>query len=371
MNGQMSSGVDLPGFEGQPQSSSRMLVIAVAIFILLMLVGGMVYYYMGKQSPDVTLYQLQASTTSPDIGGGGLIYSISQNAIAFPLSERVTAVLVQNGQSVKKGQQLLQLDQGQLNSSIQTLQANVAAAQTRLQQAQALGIPSGIISAEAELSAATASYNAAAAQLNNNFIQSGALVATADGVVTEIDISPGQIFQANTPLMVIQDETTLIVHAKIPVTYYGQVTAGQAAVITVAAIPNLNIAGKVMTVIPVSDPQTDTFEVWVQFDNNNANTRKLTPGMTAFVRLQTAKKGFVVPRLGIVDIDSAYPYVFVVDNTNTAHQQAVHVGARTEQAAVVDNGLKQDDRVVVVGQDQVSNDQSVRVKRVEKEPVTL
>ncbi|HLZ56612.1 MAG TPA: efflux RND transporter periplasmic adaptor subunit [Ktedonosporobacter sp.] len=373
-NGQMP-----PGFDGPVAPSggggNRVLMIAGSIFCLLLILGGVAYYMIGKSAPDATLYQLQTQATGQDIGGGGLIYSLQQYAITFSQSERVTGLMVKNGDAVHKGDKLIQLDATQLNISINQAQQLVTAAQTRLQQAQAVGQPSAIIAANADYATAVANYNALLQQMNGNYIRDGALLAIADGVVTETDISPGQIFQPNTPLMVVQDETKLVVHAKIPVTYYGQVQLQQPAVITTSAIPNLNISGQVTSIVPVTDPQTDTFEVWVQFDNNSANTRHLTPGMSAFVRLQTPQKKAavpvpVVPRLAVMDIDN-HPSVFVVRSDSRAHLTPVHISGRDVNSVFVDQGLAIGDKVVLVGAYQFKDNELVHVQKIETEPATL
>ncbi|HLZ63371.1 MAG TPA: efflux RND transporter periplasmic adaptor subunit [Ktedonosporobacter sp.] len=278
----------LVAHQTRPRKGKRKLISLLAGLVAILTLASTVtiYEWVGYRAPDASLYQLGSQPYQQGIRGGGLIFSLQQYAITFPQSERVTSILVKNGDVVKKGQKVMQLEATQLNITISQAQAAVSAAQARLQQAQAAGQPSAIIAANSDYARAVANYNALLQQMNTTYIRDGALVAIADGVVTETDVSPGQMFQPNTPLMIIQDESKLVVHAKIPVTYYGQVTLNQPAVITTSAIPNLNIPGTVSSIVPVTD-LNDTFEIWVQFDNSNPDTQRLRPGMTAFVRLSS------------------------------------------------------------------------------------
>src|SRR5205807_757926 len=111
------------------------------------------------------------------------------------------------------------------------------------------GSATQIASAQAALAGATAAYQAYQSQIANDYINNSDLLATGPGVVTEIDVTVGQISAPNAVLMVIQDESKLVVHAKIPVTYYGQIAPGQAAVIQPGSITNVNINGSIIAIV--------------------------------------------------------------------------------------------------------------------------
>ena len=78
--------------------------------------------------------------------------------------------------------------------------------------------------------------------------------------------------------------------------------------------------GIVASIIPQADPQTDTFEVWINVPNAQ---QVLLPGMSAFVRVQGEQNAFVVPRLAVLNPDRESS-VFVVRNDHV-YMQSVHV----------------------------------------------
>jgi HlyD family secretion protein len=120
------------------------------------------------------------------------------------------------------------------------------------------------------------------------------------------------------------------------------------------------VQGTVSAIIPQADPQTDTFEVWVQVVNTN---KRLLPGMSAFVQIQTAGKALVVPRAGVLDADSNAS-VFVVRDGH-AHLQHVQVVGRSEQTIFVAGGLAPGDDVVLVGLYTLQDNQTVHVSHIE------
>ncbi len=71
----------------------------------------------------------------------------------------------------------------------------------------------------------------------------------------------------------------------------------------------------------------------------------------------------VVPRLAVLDLESE-PLVFVVQDQH-AYLRRVRVMGRSSDAIMIDAGLSNGDRVVLIGQDGLYNGQAVRVRAIE------
>ena len=171
--------------------------------------------------------------------------------------------------------------------------------------------------------------------------------------------TPGTFFPGGTTLLTINDELTIVVRAELPLTYLGQVSIGQSATVAPSALPTLQMTGKVTSIIPQANAQTDTFEVWVSVPNPNGT---LLPGMTAFVSIQKPVHAYVIPRLAVLNPDRESA-VFVIYN-NKAYLQHVHVVGRSFNAYYIDEGISAGDKIVLVGLDSVQNGQPVQVRNV-------
>ncbi len=332
--------------------ASALLIIALVVLAVKGLSGG---------QADVTLYQAGSKSVNQDIGGGGITFPLQQINIAYPVSEQVLKVPVKAGDQVTVGQALLQLDPTALNIQVQQAANNKAAAQAYLNSVSGAGNAVAIAEAQKQYDQATSAYNALVAQASSPMLHNGNIISPMAGVVTALNINPGETFAANTTLVTIMDETSVIVHVKIPLTNLQQVRLGQSATVTPSALPNLNLNGTVVSIVPVADPQTDTFEAWVQVKNTD---QMLLPGMSAFVRIQTsANKAVVIPRLAVINpaLDSM---VFVVRG-HLAHLQHVHIFGRSENTVYIDNGLAQGETVVLTGIHQLKDGQAVRVTGIE------
>jgi len=99
------------------------------------------------------------------------------------------------------------------------------------------------------------------------------------------------------------------------------------------------------------NPRTDGQTVRAMFPNPDDI---LTSGQT--VRVIIEEKGgdkvLVIPQSAVA-IDQTGPYVFVVGENNTVEQRRLKLGTNREGLAVVEDGVKPGDRVVVQGQQRI------------------
>jgi RND family efflux transporter MFP subunit len=352
-----------PNFSKSSRQRPSRFVILVSILGLIVLLGG-TFYYIWKLvgPPDVTLYRVSTGQVTLYVGGGGVVFPLQQLNISYPSAERVLAVLVKPGDAVSPNQSLVRLDPSQLNAQIQLAANDVAAAQSFLNSVSAAGNSLQIAQAQQALSLAKNRYNALIGQASSLTLHNGNLISPIKGIVTSVNINPGEVFAANTVLLTVMDESVVIVHAKVPLSDLKQVQLGQSATVSPSALPTLHARGTVSAVIPVADPQTDTFEVWVEVVNTDGS---LLPGMSAFVNLQDTSQAFIIPRLAVLnpDQDSA---VFVVRN-NHAYLQRVHIIGRSVDSIYIDAGIAASDEVVLVGLDSLQNGQQVNVTGIENQ----
>jgi len=129
------------------------------------------------------------------------------------------------------------------------------------------------------------------------------------------------------------------------------------------ALPGRRFAGKVQTIVPVTDPGARTFLLRVLPDA--ANTR-LIPGMAAFARLQIPQQssGLTVPRDATLSYPDGRVVVWTVETGSdglVARENIVSTGAAFDGRVEILSGLKAGARVVVQGNEALSDGQSVRL----------
>lgn len=313
-----------------------------------------------KAIADVTLTQVSAKNATQYIGGGGIVFPRQKLDLSYPVAERVVDVLVKAGDTVQPNQALIRLDPTQLDAQVKQAADNVAAAQAYLNSVSVSGNAINIAQAQQQYDLAKNKYNALVAQTSFPLLHNGSLVSPMRGVITSVNINPGEVFAADTVLLTIMDESVVIVHAKVPLANIDQVAHGAQAEVTPSSLPGRIFHGTVTSIIPQVDAQTDTFEIWVSIANPQ---QMLLPGMSAFVRVPLPRRAFAVPRLAVLNPTHG-PVVFVVQGPR-AYLRPVQIAGRIDDMILIDKGLSSGDNVVLVGQDRLHDGQEVRVRMVE------
>ncbi|HTK06303.1 MAG TPA: efflux RND transporter periplasmic adaptor subunit [Ktedonobacteraceae bacterium] len=337
----------------------------IVVGILLALIAGSLWL-SSHADADVTLFQVQAQRSEQVVGGGGIIYPHQQLNITYPVAERVLAVLVHEGDQVAPDQVLLRLDTTQVDAQMKQAEGNVVAAQDYLSTVSMSGNAVTIAQAQQQLALAKNRYATLVAQSEYPLTHAGNLISPLRGVVTAVNISAGETLTPHAILLVIMDESALVVHMQVPLENVGQIRVGAQAQVTSSAFANRSFSGTVSAVIPQANPQTNTFEVWV---NVNDSQHLLLPGMSAFVRILLPATAVVVPRLSVMALASLMA-VFVVRGQH-AYLRIVQIMGRNEDRLFVSTGLQQGEYIVLVGLDQLSDGQSVHVRAIEQSGGTL
>nr|BBH94663.1 cation efflux system protein [Thermogemmatispora argillosa] len=313
-----------------------------------------------SSAPAVILYQAQGQDYAQSLGGEGLVYPQRQLALSLPFAGKVDAVLVKVGDSIAAGQAVLRLDPVELSLQLKLARDEMAAAASYLQDVMSSGNPTAVAQARQRYALAKSKYEALQTR-SSSLLAEDCLLAPLSGVVTAINVVAGQSFSANSSLLTISDQSTVIVHTRLPLRALGLVHVGQSAEVFAATGAAPVLKGTVLTIVPRADPQTDTFEVWVGLDNRQG---MLLPGMSVFVRIAAQGKALGLPRLAILDLDLA-PAVFIVQQSK-AHLRPVHVIARSSARVFIDTGLSSGDLVVLVGLADLRDGQEVRIIGTEK-----
>ncbi len=351
--------------ESSLTQKTRWALAVTAMLLGTLLLGalGYTFWYVFLAVQPVTVYQVnRQQSVGQSIGGGGLAYAHQQLDMSFPVAERVINVMIKAGDHVKQNQPLIKLDPTQLNAQVTQASNNVAAAQEYLNSISSSSPynPVTVAQAQQALNIAKNHYNALVAQASSPTLNSGNLISPVNGVITAININPGQVFDPNSTLLTIMDLSTVVVHAKISLANLQQVKTGSPAQVTPSALPNITLKGTVTSIIPRADPQTDTFEVWVNVPNAQ---QVLLPGMSAFVRVQGEQNAFVVPRLAVLNPDRESS-VFVVRNSHV-YMQSVHVAGNAPNVFFIDSGLSANDTIVLLPLDRMHEGQAITITKVE------
>lgn len=255
-----------------------------------------------------------------EVRATGRVEAVSTVAVGAEISGRIAAVEVDFNDRVKAGQVLARFDKASLEAQRAQSNALVAAARAAVAQARfdaeqarrtrlrsdelfakraqsesehEAAVTAAALSearlraAQAQLAAQEASNAIARTNLGHAVIRS-----PIDGVVITRAVDPGQTVASmlQTPVLftLAADLEKMEVEAEVDEADIGEVQVGQRALFTVNAWPDRTFEGRVLEVrnSPRVVQDVVTYAAVVRVDNRE---RLLRPGMTASVRIETAK----------------------------------------------------------------------------------
>jgi membrane fusion protein (multidrug efflux system) len=261
----------------------------------------------------------------------------------------VSAFAFQEGQSVKAGQVLVDLD-----ASISTRERRADADQARNDLEQAIAVRDDtrqLRAAEARVRSGEARTRSLDARLEDTRI-----LAPFDGRVGMRQISVGTLLLPGTAITTLDDLSRIKLDFSIPENFLGKLRSGLAVFARSGAYPGRLFEGTVTVIDTRVDPVTRAVRVNAVFDNRD---EALKPGMFITVELALERRDNAI----LVDEEALVPegarqYVFVVRD-NRAVRVEVKLGNRQQGTVEVVEGLKAGEQVIVRGTSRVRPNQSV------------
>ncbi len=270
----------------------------------------------------------------------------------------VGKIRFREGQWIKKGAVLLELEAGELNAELAEALASRDNAKRLYERAKRLLSTRNVPEARVQdlfglLQAAEARVAADEARLAETVVR-----APFSGRLGLRRISLGALIRPGTEITTLDDTSRVKVDFRVPETALAFVEKGQAVSATSAAYPGEVFEGKVGTVSSRVDPVTRSIEIRAHFDNKQG---KLRPGMFLAATLTAAvrENAILIPEESLIASSDAR-HVFAVKDGKAA-KVTVKTGEHVKGEIEILSGLEAGTPVVTGGIQKVRNGQAVKV----------
>ena len=199
-----------------------------------------------------------------------------------------------------------------------------------------------------------------------------------DGYVIAQNAEVGQWIDRGEPLVEIVDIAQVEVVARVSESRIGSVHEEMTARVQVRAVPGLSATGRVTRIVPLADMQARSFPVKILLRNEMQHGLPLfRPGMFAQVALPLGKRqpAILVPKDALV-LGEETPFLVKVvagsrgSGESRVRRVPVRLGLAFDDLIAVTGAIEQGDRVVVEGNERLTDNQLVRVVRTVTVPAT-
>ena len=354
----------------------------IVTLILVATLGVLAACSKPEPAPD-PVRAVRTMTVSPQTAGGsyeyaGEVKARTESRLSFRVGGKMVKRLVDLGDTVKAGQVLAQLDAKDLRLGQDAARASVAAAQASYEQNVAdykrykelsekgfIG-PAELDRREMAMKTARAQLDQARAQSSVQGNQAGyaTLVADVSGVITAVDLEPGMVASAGTPVLRLahdgpRDVVFAVPEDKVAVVKALAAQAGRFTVRLWGAM-DAPLPATIREISAAADPATRTF--LVKADIGRAGAAGVRLGQTATVSMELPQVAGVnkLPLSALRD-ERGQSAVWLVDRASmTVKSQEVKLAGADGNEAVITSGLAPGQIVVTAGVHVLSPGQKVK-----------
>ncbi|MFA5963806.1 MAG: efflux RND transporter periplasmic adaptor subunit [Sphingomonas sp.] len=301
----------------------------------------------------------------------GVVAARVQSDLGFRVGGKIIARLVNAGDTVRRGQPLMRIDQTDLALATRATLGTVEAARARAQQTAADErrlrdlVGAGAVSASA-YDQAKAAADAARAQLSSAEAQArvarneanySILVADADGTVVETLAEPGQVVSPGQIVVRLARSGPREALVQLPETLRPSIGSNASA----RTYEGARGSATLRQLSDAANPVSRTFEARYVLTGAAAHA-PLGSTVTVTLALPGDADATQVPLGAIRDVGQG-PGVWVIRNgaQPTVTWRPVHIAALGEETATITGSLKSDDRIVAMGAHMLHEGQPVRV----------
>jgi multidrug efflux system membrane fusion protein len=356
----------------------------------------------------VKIETINLSPVEEDYEAVGTVRSKTTSILSSKTVGHILAIYVREGDRVRKGQLLIELDDRDSRAQLQKVQAGLREAQESLKEIDqnsraaesgrdaaeagkslALAtftrykalldeksvslqefdeVQAKLKIAEAELERAKSMLQALMAKKNQvlaridqvkaditsaqTYVDYSRILSPIDGIVTSKQAEVGLLASPGVPLLTVEDDSRYRLEVSVEDSLLEKIRAATPVGISFDALGARRFSSSVAEIVPASDPGSRSFTVKIDlFDKKGKSfvPSVLRSGLFGKAYFPIGKKEILkVPQTAIIQREQLVT-VFVADASNTLHLRLIKIGRQYGDRVEVLSGLNEGDRVVVMG----------------------
>ena len=310
----------------------------------------------------VKVEKIKTTAFTHYIETSGNVEAVDWAFISPQINGQVLNVNVEEGDKVKKGQVLVELNDAILKNNIAELQAQLDLAVTTYKKQKAL-YEQNIVSEMAFLQAKTQkeALEKKLAVLNEQ-LDYTKVKAPFDGVVENIQIKTGEIAAPGRQLMQLVNMDQMKIKADISEKYIAKIHQGDTVSVIFDNIPVEPLKCKIYRISNVINPNNRTFSIEIRLKNMR---NLIKPNMTARLKITdyANDNAIVIPTI-VVKKDFSKEFVFTAVKSRkgyVAKKVFVTTGMTYNGNTEITSGLNEGDLLIIEGYNEVADKSPIKI----------
>lgn len=314
-----------------------------------------------KEMKEAPLINVTTEILSKDQGSSstmfvGQVEAESTSSASFPTAGTVLRVPVTEGQEVRKGQLLAEIDASTMQRALQSAEAVLSQARDAYDRMKFLHDTNSLpeiqwIEAQSKLSQAQAAYDITRKNLNDC-----RLYASVSGTIGKIIVRPGETVMPGQPVVTVVDINSVKINVSVPEKEIGDIHSDTPTSITVDALGGKEFIGGKITKNVQSDPMTHTYIVSIDVRNPS---HELLPGMVCDVVFKGLNREIMTVPVSAVMRGTGDSLFLWVKKEGKAHRYTVTTGNIYGSRIEIISGINENDSVIIRGMQKLSEGSKV------------
>lgn len=312
-----------------------------------------------KLQIPVTTQRVNSTMIRDSLVINGTLEAKKELTVVAESSGRITDLLVQEGQYIRKGQAIAKIDDSSIRAQLEMINAQLEKSKNDVASFERL-LKAGAVSEQqyedVKLGQKNIQSNLAAVQQQLEYTT---LRNPMTGVVQSLPVEEGSFVAPGSNVATVVDITSLKMIVQVPEQEVVKLKRGQKVEIQTDVYPEKTFQGMI-TLIAVQADAARKFNVEIELPVSSSYPLK--PGMFGVVRIQTSTEPseiILIPRKAIVG-SIQNPTVYVVVN-DKAMLRTISIGKIMGDQVEVTNGLEIDEEVILTGQINLENGSPIQV----------
>ncbi len=289
---------------------------------------------------DAQTLTLQASDVPVYYITSGVVSSDHRVAISSRISGYIRALLVHEGDRIKKGQILVRVDPVNARQSLAQARADLADAKSDLDRYRKLLAEQAV--SKQQLDKVQLRFKVARSRVAQaeNQLRYAEITSPVNGIVIHKAMSTGDMAKPGTPILTVEDPSQLLVETDVSGEAVNTLQPGNAVDISIPALYQMR-TGHIRQLVNAADPLSHQFHVKISLDSTNS----LRAGMFAEVKFRTGIRHAILIPADAVIHRSGLNGIYVVDKRGVIHYRQIRLGPKYADRIEVVAGLYAGDRI--------------------------
>lgn len=288
-----------------------------------------------------------------------------KNVLLYPeMGGVIRRILVEEGQRVKKGAVLVDLDTELVELKIKEVENSLELSTTTYDRQkrlwdQKIGSEMQYLQAKNQKESLENNLASLKAQLRKNRV-----VAPFDGIIDEIFPKEGELTSPQTPMLRLVNLDKVYVKADVSESYLGKVQKGTEVEVFFPAF-NKSVNAEVDMTGNFINPNNRTFKINVNIDNKDNFVK---PNLMAYVKIKDFEQSnaIIVPERLIQEMPDGSKFIYVAGKSKgvtTVSKRDLKIGLSYKDETLVVSGLSASDVLVNKGARSIKDGQTVQVMK--------